>query len=253
MESNQLKYIVEAVLLAAGRPLNVDEIEKLFGESDPPARQDIRAALMELQSDYADRGISLTEVASGFRIQVDPGMSRWLEKLWEERAPRYSRALMETMAIIAYRQPVTRGDVEDIRGVGVTTNIIRTLLERNWIRVVGHRDVPGKPAMFGTTKEFLDYFGLKKLDELPPLEELKDFDKVSVQLDFPDGDEIGPGIPPGAATPLIHTHGHDDAQGELATVSSIETARAAAETAAEPPSSVDRETRSATVVPLKTS
>jgi len=254
MDSNQLKNIVEAALLAAGRPLNLDGLQKLFGESDPPARQDIRAAVMELQSDYADRGITVKEVASGFRIQVEPAMSQWLEKLWEERPPRYSRALMETLAIIAYRQPVTRGDVEEIRGVSVTTNITRTLLERNWIRVVGHRDVPGKPAMFGTTREFLDYFDLKKLDELPTLEELKDLDKMLVQLDFPGEEVIGPGIPPGAAVPIIHTQTDDDDMGEPATVSSIEDARAAAELSAEvTESESDDDKPTATVVPLITS
>lgn len=191
MDNKQLKLIVEAALLAAGRPLAVDRLQQLFGTDDPPTRQDIRAALMELQADYADRGIELVEVASGFRVQVSASMSHWLEKLWEERPPRYSRALLETLAIIVYRQPATRGEIEDIRGVAVSTNIIRTLLERNWIRVVGHRDVPGKPAMFGTTKEFLDYFGLKKLDDLPPLAELQDFDKLNIQLDLPDG-ETGP-------------------------------------------------------------
>ena len=141
-----------------------------------------------LAADYAGRGIELKEVASGYRIQIKRSMSDWLTPLWEERAPRYSRALLETLALIAYRQPITRGDIEDIRGVAVTTNIVRTLLERSWIRVVGHRDVPGKPAMFGTTREFLDYFGLKKLDDLPPLSEIKDFDDFNVTLDLPELD-----------------------------------------------------------------
>jgi segregation and condensation protein B len=275
MDNNQLKYIVEAALLAAGRPLSIDELQRLFGESDPPARQDLRAAVMELQADYAERGISVKEVASGFRMQVDPSMSQWLEKLWEERPPRYSRALMETLAIIAYRQPVTRGDVEDIRGVSVTTNIIRTLLERNWIREVGHRDVPGRPAMFGTTKEFLDYFDLKKLDELPTLEEIKDLDKMSVQLYFPD--EVGESadVAPGSPAPLVHAPVDDEEAAESdteefdtnaepanesATVSSIEDARAAAaDSAAESDMHDDAdldapgESTTATVVPLKTS
>jgi len=187
MDNQQLKLVIEAALLAAGKPLGVDKLQGLFGDKDAPARQDIRAAIMELQTDYAERGIELVEVASGFRIQIRSTMTHQLEKLWEERPPRYSRALLETLSIIVYRQPVTRGEIEDIRGVAVSTNITRTLLERAWIRVVGHRDVPGKPAMFGTTKEFLDYFGLKKLDDLPPLSELKDFDKLNIQLDLPDG------------------------------------------------------------------
>ena len=187
MDNQQLKFVIEAALLAAGKPLGVDKLLGLFGEIDSPARQDLRAAIMDLQADYAERGIELVEVSSGFRIQIRSTMTHQLEKLWEERPPRYSRALLETLSIIVYRQPVTRGEIEEIRGVAVSTNITRTLLERSWIRVVGHRDVPGKPAMFGTTKEFLDYFGLKKLDELPPLSELKDFDKLDIQLDLPDG------------------------------------------------------------------
>ena len=188
MDTNQLKYVVEAALLAAGRPLDINELRNLFGEDDPPGRDDIRTAIGSLQADYAERGIAVHEVASGFRIQVRSSMSAWVSRLWEERVPRYSRALMETLAIIAYRQPVTRGDVEDIRGVGVTTNIMRSLLERNWIRVVGFRDVPGKPAIYGTTKEFLDYFGLKKLDDLPSLAEVKDLEAFTAQLELTDAE-----------------------------------------------------------------
>lgn len=193
MDITQVKYVVEAALLAAGRPLDLNTIQALFGEDDPPGKDDLRTAIAALQADYAERGIQLVEVASGFRVQVRASMSGWLSRLWEERAPRYSRALMETLAIIAYRQPVTRGDVEDIRGVGVTTNIMRTLLERSWIRVVGFRDVPGKPAIYGTTREFLDYFGLKKLDDLPPLAELKDLETLTAQLEL-DG-PVGPDLP----------------------------------------------------------
>ncbi len=187
MDNTELKHIVEAALLAAGRPLSLDELRGLFGNDDEaPQRQEIRAAIQALESDYAGRGIALREVASGFRVQIEASMSPWLARLWEERPPRYSRALMETLAIIAYRQPVTRGEIEDIRGVSVSTNIVRTLMERGWIRVVGHRDVPGKPEMFGTTREFLDYFGLKKLDDLPPLAELKDLGNLNPQLELPD-------------------------------------------------------------------
>ena len=153
MESAQIKHILEAAMLAAGRPLDLDQLRGLFGEEDPPTRAEIRAALESLGNDYEGRGIALHEIASGFRIAVRTSMSPWLARLWEERPARYSRALMETLAIIAYRQPVTRGDVEEIRGVAVTTNIIRTLLERNWIKVVGYRDVPGKPAMFNRRKQ----------------------------------------------------------------------------------------------------
>ncbi|MGI9292199.1 MAG: SMC-Scp complex subunit ScpB [Gammaproteobacteria bacterium] len=189
MESQQLKNIVEAALLAAGSPVTVDQLRALFGDQSAPEKQEIRAVIMELQEDYAGRGIEVREVASGFRIQVIDSMSPWLSKLWEERPPRYSRALMETLVIIAYRQPVTRGDIEEIRGVSVTSNIIRTLLEREWIKVLGHRDVPGKPAMFGTTRGFLDYFNLKKLDDLPPLAELAQLEPMAVQLDL-DPEEL---------------------------------------------------------------
>jgi segregation and condensation protein B len=223
MEIQQLKYIVEAALLAAGRPLDLNELQSLFGDDHPPGKDDIRAALANLQEDYANRGIAVQEVASGFRVQVRSSMSGWLARLWEERAPRYSRALMETLAIIAYRQPVTRGDVEDIRGVGVTTNIMRSLLERNWIRVVGFRDVPGKPAIYGTTKEFLDYFGLKKLDDLPPLADLKDLEAFTAQLELSDAESL----PAGAGAPLREQleDGALDLDMELATVTPISDAR----------------------------
>ena len=212
-----------------------------------------RARISGLPSwNYADRGICVREVASGFRIQVEPAMTPWLEKLWEERPPRYSRALMETLAIIAYRQPVTRGDIEDIRGVSVTTNIVRTLLERGWIRVVGHRDVPGKPAMFGTTKEFLDYFDLKKLDDLPPLAELTDLDRLHVQLDFPEAGPQTESVAPGGPEPLVSS---PPMESQGATVSSIEAARVAVADTDPTRSDSDPEPgpHSAKVVPLKTS
>jgi len=228
MDNKQLKYIVEAALLAAGRPLDLSELQSLFGDEHPPGKDDLRAAIMSLQEDYDGRGIALQEVASGFRVQVRSSMSGWLARLWEERAPRYSRALMETLAIIAYRQPVTRGDVEDIRGVGVTTNIMRSLLERNWIRVVGFRDVPGKPAIYGTTREFLDYFGLKKLDDLPPLADLKDLEAFTAQLELSDAESL----PAGAGAPLLvhmetdpEDFGLDESGMELATVTPISDAR----------------------------
>ncbi|MBT8421946.1 MAG: SMC-Scp complex subunit ScpB [Gammaproteobacteria bacterium] len=190
MESQHLKNVIEAAMLAAGGPLSIDQLKALFGdEGEGPEKKEIREVIKVLQDEYAERGIELREVASGFRIQVRESMGQWLGKLFEERPPRYTRALMETLAIIAYRQPVTRGDIEEIRGVAVSTNIIRTLLERDWIKVVGHRDVPGKPAMFGTTRFFLDYFGLKKLDDLPPLAELAELEPVSVQLELGTADQ----------------------------------------------------------------
>ncbi len=168
--------------MAAGRPLKIDELISIFGDHERPGRDVIRGALDSRREQYEGRGIELTEVASGFRIQVRQEMSDWLSRLWTERPPRYSRALLETLALIAYRQPITRGDIEDIRGVSVSTNIIRTLLERQWVRVVGHRDVPGRPAMYATPREFLDYFGLKRLDDLPSLAELRDFESLNVEL-----------------------------------------------------------------------
>lgn len=202
METQQLKHIVEAALLAAGKPLDLAQLRALFGEDHPPEKDELRAAIAALEEDYAERGIMVAEVASGFRIQARPSVSGWLRKLWDERPPRYSRALMETLAIIAYRQPVTRGDVESIRGVGVTTNIIRTLLERGWVRVVGYRDVPGKPAMYGTTREFLDYFGLRRLDDLPPLADLKDLESLNAQLELA-GPDVAEGGQDGEAGHLL--------------------------------------------------
>lgn len=189
MEQNEIKHVLEAALLAAGRPLPIAELHELFPARGRPEKRMLRDALRALETDYEGRGIRLKEVGSGFRIEVRPEMSERLTPLWEERAPRYSRALFETLALIAYRQPITRGEIEEVRGVSVSTNIVRTLLEREWVRVVGHRDVPGKPAMFGTTRTFLDYFGLKSLDDLPPLSELTDIESLRVQLDLPEVDE----------------------------------------------------------------
>lgn len=185
MEVTEIKYFVESALLAAGRPLSVDQLQGLFNDASAPDKAQIREALEALAEDYRLRGIELVEVASGFRVQVRPAMAERLNRLWEERPPRYSRALFETLALIAYRQPMTRGEIEEVRGVSVSANIVRTLLEREWIRVVGHRDVPGRPAMFGTTRQFLDYFGLKKLDDLPPLADLADWESLRVQMNLP--------------------------------------------------------------------
>lgn len=189
MDQTEIKYFVEAALFAAGRPLSVDQLQGLFDGRSAPEKSQLRDAIVELQSEYEPRGIEIVEVASGFRIQVRAGMVERLQRLWEERAPRYSRALFETLALVAYRQPITRGEIEEVRGVSVSPNIIRTLLEREWVRVVGHRDVPGRPAMFGTTRQFLDYFGLKKLDDLPPLADLADWESLRVQLNLPAVEE----------------------------------------------------------------
>jgi segregation and condensation protein B len=188
MDQKRIKNIVEAGMLAAGGPLSVDQLQGLFGTDvdSIPEKQDIRDSLAELKEEYSDRGIQLLEVASGFRIQVRKELAEWISRLWIERPPRYSRALLETLSIIAYRQPVTRGEIEDVRGVAVSSNIIRTLLDRGWVRVLGHRDVPGKPAILGTTREFLDYFGLKNLSDLPTLADISDLDSLNVELDLPD-------------------------------------------------------------------
>lgn len=184
MNEREIRNIVEAALMVAQRPLNVDSLLALFGEAGRPERSQIRSAVDALRDAYEDRGIELVEVAGGYRIQVRQRLSEWVSRLWEERPPRYSRALLETLVLIAYRQPITRGEIEDVRGVSVSTNIIRTLLDRGWVRVLGHRDVPGKPAMYGTTRDFLDYFGLRRLDDLPSLAELRDIDSINVELDL---------------------------------------------------------------------
>lgn len=181
-ELNQTKRIVEAALLAAAQPLSIAQLSALFTENELPNHDDLARVVEELSHDCADRGVELVEVASGFRYQVRQEVHAWVARLWTERQTRYSRALLETLALIAYRQPITRGEIEQIRGVAVSTNIIKTLEEREWVRVVGYRDVPGKPALLGTTRTFLDYFSLKSLDELPPLAEIREFDDYDPQL-----------------------------------------------------------------------
>ena len=196
MDATEIKHFVEAAMLAAGRPLSIDQLQSLFDGRSAPQKSDIRQAIAALIEDYEPRGITVSEVASGFRIQVRSSMADRLQKLWEERPPRYSRALFETLALVAYRQPITRGEIEEVRGVSVSPNIVRTLIERDWVRVVGHRDVPGRPEMFGTTKFFLDYFGLKKLDDLPPLADLSDWESLRVQLNLPEVEEDTSDEPP---------------------------------------------------------
>lgn len=187
---DKLKQIVEAALLAAGRPLSLDQILALFEEKEQPEKKALRDVLAVLMEEYQGRGIEVVEVGSGFRIQVVAGLSPWVSRLWAERPPKYSRALLETLALIAYRQPITRGEIEDIRGVSVSTNIIKTLTEREWVRVVGHRDVPGKPALYATTREFLDYFNLKSLNDLPSLAEIRDLDSINRELELSDPDKL---------------------------------------------------------------
>lgn len=184
METKQIARIVEAALLAADEPVSIDRLIKLFAPGELPdtsARGAVRAALEEIGDATAERGFELVRVASGFRFQVRQQFSPWVSRLYEERPPRYSRALFETLALIVYRQPVTRGDIEQIRGVSVSQSIMRTLLERGWIRVVGERETPGRPALYGTTRAFLDYFNLKSLDDLPPMEEIESLMKPALE------------------------------------------------------------------------
>jgi len=190
MHEDKLKNIIESALLASGRPLSIDQLLGVFLNDEEIKREQIRDVLKSLIEDYAERGTELIEVASGFRFQVREQYSEWVSRLWADRPVRYTRALLETLALIAYRQPITRGEIEDIRGVSVSSSIIKTLLEREWVRVVGHRDVPGKPAMYSSTRAFLDYFKLKSLDELPTLAELRDIDSINAELDL----DI-PGVP----------------------------------------------------------
>jgi segregation and condensation protein B len=188
MNHQYVKNVVEAAMLAAGRPLTLEELTGVFDERDGSVADEVKTALAALTEDYATRGLELLEVASGFRIQIRAAVAQPVARLWQERPAKYSRALLETLALIAYRQPITRGEIEQIRGVAVNPNIIKTLHERNWIRVVGHRDVPGKPELLGSTREFLDYFGLKKLDDLPTLAQLKELEDLRVQLTLPGAD-----------------------------------------------------------------
>ena len=184
MSEARIKHIVEAVLLASGKPLTLEQLLGVFGDGEKPERDQLRQAIATLQDDYAERGIELVQVASGYRMQVKQTMEPWVSRLTEEKPARYSRALLETLALVAYRQPITRGEIEDIRGVSVSSSIVKTLQEREWVRIVGHRDVPGRPAMYGTTRQFLDYFNLKGLDDLPTLMELRDIDAINVELEL---------------------------------------------------------------------
>lgn len=180
----KLKQIIEGALLAAGKSLSIDQILSLFLDEDQPSREEIREALTSIQQDCENRGVELKEVSTGFRFQVKADLAPWVARLWEEKPAKYSRAVLETLALIAYRQPITRSEIEDVRGVAVSSHIVKSLLEREWIRVIGHRDVPGKPALYGTSKTFLDYFGLTSLSDLPPLAELRNIESIEHELDF---------------------------------------------------------------------
>jgi len=202
MNSLQHKDIIEAALLVAGEPLSIDRLCALFPEEERPDRNEVRAMLEALQQEWAGRPMDLKQVGSGYRLQVRQQFAPWLSRLSEERAPRYSRALLETLALIVYRQPITRGSIEEIRGVTVSTSIIKTLTDRDWIRIVGYRDVPGKPALYGTTKRFLDDFNLASLTELPPLSEIRPIDHLQEELDMT--------LSPDAAALEGNTHIEDD-------------------------------------------
>ena len=192
MSEQMVKNVVEAALLAAGRPLDTEQVLAVCDEVERPALAEIEAALADLEQSFEGRGIELKEVATGFRIQVRDTVALHVSRLWQERPQKYTRALLETLALIAYRQPITRGEIEDIRGVQVNPNIVRTLLERSWVRVIGHRDVPGRPELLATTRDFLDYFNLRSLDDLPSLAQLRDFESLGVQLEFSDAPAAAP-------------------------------------------------------------
>ena len=234
LEPQLLQRIVEGALLAAGKPLTVDELGALFEEVDRPSNDGIRAVLAAIAEQCAGRGFELREVASGYRFQVIQDVAPWIARLWEEKPQRYSRALLETLALIAYRQPITRGDIEDIRGVAVATNIIKTLLEREWVRVVGHKDVPGRPAMYATTRKFLDYFNLQNLDDLPTLAEIRDLDSMNTELALE-------GIDTELATPDAEAVGGN--AGEAAPVETAEPAVVMAAPAVDTVQFIESETR----------
>jgi segregation and condensation protein B len=202
MNDQYVRNVIEAALLASGRPLTTDDLVSLFDERDGSGDEAVQGALSALRAEYEGRGIEIVEVASGFRVQVRSSVAQPVSRLWQERPAKYSRALLETLALVAYRQPITRGEIEQIRGVQVNPNIIKTLLERAWIRVVGHRDVPGRPELLGTTREFLDYFGLKKLDDLPTLTQLKELEDLRVQLTLPGAEPIAPAPEPELSPPI---------------------------------------------------
>jgi segregation and condensation protein B len=192
MNSDLIKRIVEGALMAAGKSLDLNQLERLFEDGERPPKDQIKAALEEIETDCRGRGFELKQTASGFRFQVQQELATWVNRLWEEKPKRYSRAMLETLSLIAYRQPLTRGDIELVRGVAVSSEIIKTLQEREWVRVVGYRDVPGKPALFATTKQFLDYFNLKSLDDLPALGEIKDLTELDPALELSLAQDLPP-------------------------------------------------------------
>jgi segregation and condensation protein B len=224
LSPEKTKNIIEAALMAAGQPLSIDRLLTLFLDEQQPSRDEIRGAIKSLSEQCDDRGVELKEVSSGFRYQAKQDYAQWVARLWEEKPPRYSRALLETLSLIAYRQPITRGEIEDVRGVSVSTNIMKTLLERDWVKVVGHRDVPGKPAMYATTRQFLDYFNLKNLSELPTLAEIRDIDSINAELDL---------VEPGSKTDTDASAESNASEAEESNAESVEDIDLAANDAAE--------------------
>jgi len=226
MNHQYVKNVIEASLLAAGRPLTAEDLASVFDERDGSIADEVQQAIATLIEEYETRGLELKEVSSGYRIQIRAAVAQPVARLWQERPAKYSRALLETLALIAYRQPITRGEIEQIRGVAVNPNIIKTLHERNWIRVVGHRDVPGKPELLGSTREFLDYFGLKKLDDLPTLTQLKELEDLRVQLTLPGADPevLADGDTPmnAAAAAAADTDAHDAADADADAAADID-------------------------------
>ena len=222
MDNQKLKSILEAALLAAGGSLSLDRMLDLFEEDSAPEKKELREVLESLSQDYEGRGMQLTETGSGWRIQVRAEYAEWVSRLWEEKPARYSRALLETLALIAYRQPITRGEIEDVRGVSVSSNIIKTLHERDWIRVVGHRDVPGRPALYATSKVFLDYFNLKSLNDLPSLAEIRDLDSINQELELADPDKQVSDEASNEAT--AEQDVHPDGQDEAVDIAAVEVA-----------------------------
>ena len=216
-DMQQIRQVLEGALLVAGKPLSLDQLLHLFADAEQrPGREELKAVLEDIETDCAGHGYELKRVASGFRFQAREELAPWLTRLWEEKPARYSRALLETLAIIAYRQPITRGDIEEIRGVAVNSNIMRTLLEREWVRVVGHRDVPGKPALYATTRLFLDYFNLQKLGDLPPLNEIRDLTEINPELEF-EGVDLPPEREPSEDVDSLEEVEADD-ESELSTI-----------------------------------
>ena len=224
MSETYIKNVIEAALLAAARPVPVSELSQIFDEHSRPTPKQLRAALAELEKDYEGRGVVIRETANGFRFQVRTEFAQEVSRLWPDRPKKYTRALLETLALIAYRQPITRAEIENVRGVGVNPEIVKTLMERNWVRVVGHREVPGRPELLGTTDEFLDYFSLKSIEDLPPLAELKSLTDLNLQLPLPvtpdgvaaeplDSGEVAQ-VTAGSDEPVLDAAADDDADDE---------------------------------------